>query len=297
VAAEDGASVVVVHDASGVSQGAYDATHTSPMIDAPHLVPAQLQAALRACPQVEVLARPPVQGMPLVLPDELAWSYRIDGDRAQVAPQVAVPARKTRLVIANAEPPASLGMARLLPWRSSEQPDVLLEGASATPSRALAELAEATFVEIHSHGVVNTVTENLVAARAPRGVEATGADASFLMLSPESDGRYALTAAAIRQQPLHGRPIVILAACHAAATATYRHAAWSLPAAFIEAGARAVIASTDVIDDESAGALFDDMRARIEQGASPAVALRDARTRWLSGHPGATWVRSLMLFE
>lgn len=296
VAVEDGASVAVVHDAGGASQGVFDAAHTSPTIDASRLVPAQLQAALRACPEVEVLARPPVQGLPLVLPDDLAWSYRLDGDRARAA-QGTAPARKTRLVIANAEPPASLGVARLLPWRSSEKPDVLLEGASATPSRALAELAEAAFVEVHSHGVVNSVTEDLVATRAPRAVEATGADASFLMLSPESDGRYALTAAAIRQQPLHGRPIVILAACHAAATATYRHAAWSLPAAFIEAGARAVIASTDVIDDESAGTLFDDLRARIEQGASPAVALRDVRTRWLRAHPGAAWVRSLMIFE
>lgn len=279
-AAEDGASVVVVRDASGSSQGVFDATHPGPAIDAARLVPPHLQAALHPCPEVEVLARPPVQGLPQLLPDGVAWSYRLDGDRR---PTVADPAppRPARLVIANAEPPASLGMARLLPWRSSEAPDVRLEGASATPSRALAEFTDATFIEVHSHGVA----------------DATGADAAFLMLSPEPDGRYALTAAAIRQHPLRGRPIVILAACHAATSATYRHEAWSLPAAFVAAGARAVIASTDVIDDDDAGAFFDDMRAHIEHGASPAIALRDARVAWLDSHPGATWVRSLMVFQ
>jgi CHAT domain-containing protein len=117
------------------------------------------------------------------------------------------------------------------------------------------------------------------------------------MLSPEPDGRYALTAAAIREQPLRGNPIVVLAACHAAVTARYRHEAWNLPAAFIAAGARAVVASTDVISDADAGAFFDEMRARIERGVSPAVALRDARSAWLAAHPAAAWVRSLMVYE
>jgi cellulose synthase operon protein C len=122
-------------------------------------------------------------------------------------------------------------------------------------------------------------------------------DASFLMLSPDAGGRYALTAAAIRKQPLRGRPIVILAACHAGATASYRHEPWGLPAAFVEAGARGVIASPDVIADADAGAFFDALRARIERGASPAVALHDVRLEWLAAHPGAAWVRSLMVFR
>jgi hypothetical protein len=295
-AVEDGASVVVVRDAAGASRGVYDGARGLPAIDARRLVPADIQTGLDGCADVEVLARPPVQGLPLLLPDDRAWSYRLDGDRARPAPG-ASPARVRRLVIANTEPPASLGVARLLPWRSSEPPDVRLEGPSATPSRALAELAEATFVEIHSHGVVDAVKEDFVAMHAPSAVDATGVDASFLMLSPESDGRYALTAAEIRRQVLRGRPIVILAACHAAATASYRHAGWSLPAAFVEAGARAVIASTGVIDDDEAGAFFDDVRTRIEQGVPPAVALRDARIIWLGAHPGAAWVRSLMVFQ
>jgi CHAT domain-containing protein len=191
------------------------------------------------------------------------------------------PSHGARLVISNAEPPAELGMPRLLPWRSSTPPDVALEGPAATPSRALAALADAGFVEIHAHGMVNAAVS----------------DASFLMLSPDPGNRYALTATAIRKQPLRGRPIVVLAACHAGATASYRHVPWGLPAAFVEAGARAVIASPDVIADAEAGGLFDAVRARIASGASPAVALRDARRDWLAAHPGATWVKSLMVFQ
>jgi hypothetical protein len=52
-----------------------------------------------------------------------------------------------------------------------------------------------------------------------------------------------------------------------------------------------------VIDDADAGALFDDLHARLDRGVSPPIALRDARRAWLAAHPGAAWVRSLMVFQ
>lgn len=274
-AVEDRASMVVVRDAEGKTHGVYD-THPSPAIDAATFVPAQLRDAVRACSEVEVVARPPVQGVAALLPTDRAWSYRLHAARSLVAAE-----HDRRVVVSGAEPPAALGLARLLPWRSTSPPDVVLDGPAATPPRVLAEIADASFVEIHAHGIAN----------------ATESDASLVMLSPDATGRYALTAAAIRQQPLRGHPIVILAACHAAVAATYRHQAWSLPAAFIAAGARAVIASTDVISDADAGEFFDDLRQRLGQGASVAVALRDTRVAWLAAHPAATWVSSLMVFQ
>jgi hypothetical protein len=281
LAVESGTSMAVARDATGASRGWFN-PHSGPNIDPARLVPAELRDFLRACPEVEVLARPSAQGVPGVLPAELAWSYRLDREAATTARDNSAappPARAMRVVIANTEPPPALGAARLLPWRSAEPPDVELEGPRATPSRALEELSNATFVEIHAHG----------------GVDAFGA--SFLMLSPDRDGGYALTASAIRNTPLRGRPIVILAACNAAKTATHRDEAWGLPAAFIAAGARAVIASTEVIDDASAGAFFDDVRARIQRGASPVAALRDARSAWQAVHKDAAWVRPLMVFQ
>jgi hypothetical protein len=286
VAVEDATRVVVVRGPDGTSHGAFTAAApgAGPAIDARQLISPALRDALHDCPEIDVLARPPVQGLAELLPAEVAWSYHLDETapepQAGIATAPGAP-RSRRVVIANAQPPAALGLAPLLPWRSTEAPDLRLEGAQATPSRALAALAGATFVEIHSHGVM----------------DASGADASFLTLSPDSDGRYALTAAAIRRQPLRGHPVVILAACHAASTATYRHEAWSLPAALLAAGARAVIASTDIIDDDAAGALFDDVRGRIERGASPATALRDARLAVLARAPGAAWLRGLMVFH
>jgi tetratricopeptide (TPR) repeat protein len=275
VAVQGRRSVVVVRDAAGALAGAYDASRVGAARDTVS-IPTALRDRLRGCPEIDVLARPPVEGSPALLPIEVAWSYR-----SRAAGSDAEPSRGARLVISNAEPPAELGLPRLLPWRSAAAPEVALDGAAATPSRALAALADVGFVEIHAHGMMNAAIS----------------DASFLMLSPDAGGHYALTAAAIRKQPLRGRPIVILAACHAGATAPYRHEPWGLPAAFVEAGARAVIASPDVIADADAGAFFDEVRARIERGTSPAVALHDVRLEWLAAHPGAAWVRSLMVFR
>jgi len=275
VAVEGRRSVVVARDDAGAITGAYDAARFGTERDTA-LIPAALRDALRRCAEIDVLARAPVQGSPALLPIDVAWSYR-----SAMRASDAVPSRGPRLVISNSEPPAELGLPRLLPWRSATPPDASLDGAAATPSRALAALADAGFVEIHAHGMVNAAIS----------------DASFLMMSPDGGGNYALTAAAIRKQPLRGRPVVILAACHAGATASYRHQPWGLPAAFVEAGARAVIASPDVIADADAGAFFDAVRARIERGASPAVALHDVRFEWLAAHPGAAWVRSLMVFR
>jgi CHAT domain-containing protein len=189
--------------------------------------------------------------------------------------------RHERLVISNTEPPVELRFPRLVPWRSSEPPDVTVEGPAATPSRVLTALANATFVEIHAHGIVNAAVS----------------DAASVMLSPDVDGTFALTATAIRRQRLRGQPIVILAACHAGSTASYWHEPWGLPAAFLAAGARAVIASSDVIADADAGAFFDALRRRVARGASPAQALRDQRMEWLAAHPDAGWLRSVMVFQ
>ena len=144
-----------------------------------------------------------------------------------------------------------------------------------------AALVDAGFVELHAHGQI----------------DAAVSDVAHLVLSPEPDGRYALTAAALRQRPLRGRPIVILAACRAGAPGAYSHVAWGLPTALVAAGARAVIASRDPIADADAGAFFDDVRVRIAAGSPPAVALRDARAGWRQAHPDAAWVGGLMVFQ
>jgi hypothetical protein len=235
-----------------------------------------MRERLRPCSEIAVVARPPTQGQPELLPTEIAWSYRFAGSQVSSA-QVA----RRRVVVSNVEPPLQLGLSKLLPWRSSQVPEVTLEGAVATPSRVLAELGNATSIEIHAHGLINAAVS----------------DASFVLLSPDGDGRFALTAAEIRQQRLLGHPVVVLAACRAGATVSYWHEPWGLPAAFIEAGARVVIASPDLIADSDAGAFFDALSARIDRGILPAQALRDQRLEWLAVHPDAKWVRLLVVFQ
>ncbi|HZI16751.1 MAG TPA: CHAT domain-containing protein, partial [Myxococcus sp.] len=214
-----------------------------------------------------------------LLPPELAWSYHTGRERVAAAVTAARP-----LVVHDVEAPASLNLPRLRSWElsggASSPRRVELTGAAATPSRLLAELADATEVEIHAHGLVNL------------GVS----DASLLVMAPEADGRYALTAGEVRRQKFKGAPVVVLGACRAARTAPYLHAPWSLPVAFAEAGARAVIASPIDIPDAEAGPFFARLMERIRSGAPAAVALREERLRVLSAQP-ESWVKTIVVFE
>jgi cellulose synthase operon protein C len=89
-------------------------------------------------------------------------------------------------------------------------------------------MAEADEIEIHAHGLINPSLS----------------DASLVVLSPEMDGHHALDASEVRRQRLRRAPVVLLAACGTARAAPFLHEPFSLPVAFIDAGARAVLAST-----------------------------------------------------
>jgi CHAT domain-containing protein len=189
--------------------------------------------------------------------------------------------RPRRVVVADPAPPASLALPPLAGWRlPSDERATLIEGAAATPSRVLAEMSDATEIELHVHGVLDI------------GLSA----ASVLALSPDADGRFALSARDLEAARLNGGATVILAACRAAQAANYWHEAWGLPLAFVRAGAAAVFASPAPIDDADAGPFFAAVLARLRDGATPARALRDERTRVLTNSPG-NWVRQLVVFE
>ncbi|MCP3100992.1 CHAT domain-containing protein [Myxococcus sp. K15C18031901] len=274
----DERTVVAARGPAGELLGHHDASRRSPDFDVTTLVPASLAASLRPCEHVEVLARYPVHGQAGLLPPDVAWSY--DTGPRKSAPAVSAP---RPLVVYDVDAPASLNLPRLRSWELSGGPSarrVELTGPAATPSRLLAELAEATEVEIHAHGLVNL------------GVS----DASLLVMAPEAGGRYALTAGEVRRQKLKGAPVVLLGACQAARAAPYLHAPWSLPVAFAEAGARAVIASPIDIPDAEAGPFFARVMERLRAGATASTALRDERMRVLSARPDS-WVKTVVVFE
>ncbi|MBZ4416546.1 CHAT domain-containing protein [Myxococcus sp. RHSTA-1-4] len=273
--------VVVVRGPDGAVRGHHDASRREPLgDDLSGLVPRELVALLRRCEQVDVLAAPPLDSRGGLLPPDIAWRYRV-GAAPPKAPSPAPP--PLHVVVANVETPASLRLARLSSWESAPAPaghSLELTGMHATPSRVLEAMTRATDIEFHAHGVVDRSLS----------------DATVIALAPEHDGRYGLTAEAIRQTRLEGSPMVLLGACSAARLPPLLHQTSSLPQAFVGAGARAVFAATVDIPD-SAGRFFQAVRERIRAGTMPAIALRQERLLWLREQPDARWVSRVLLYE
>ena len=271
LAVEDRRRAIVARDAAGKTLVHFDEARTTAVIDPAVLVPAEISTALAACAAVDVIARPPMQGMSRLLGDAVAWRY-VSRRTSPVAP----PSERS-VVVGNVEPPAAIELPPLATWSTTGE---LVSGAAATPSRVLAAISTAGDVTIHAHGLVDVSLP----------------DASFLALSPEADGRFALTTGDVRKAHFTTSPLIILAACRASSAAPVLHETWSLPAAFVLAGARAVIASAAPIPDADAAAFFDAVRTKARAGASVAVALRDVRQQWLTDRRG-TWVRDVIVFE
>ncbi|HLL85431.1 MAG TPA: CHAT domain-containing protein, partial [Longimicrobium sp.] len=278
VSEDDERFVAIARDASGKLVSRFDASRTAPLPqELSGVVGAQVVEALRPCAKVVVLSRPPLHGRAGLLPPELAWSYR---SRPEEPP--APRGEGSHLVVMDVTIKRP-GLEPLRGWSpefgAGERREILAAG-EATPSRVLRAMEDATEIDLVTHGVVSSAS-----------------DASHLVLAPEGDGD-ALSAGRIRQLKLRGEPLVILAACHGGRTAPLQHEPFSLPVAFIQAGARGVIAATVAIpSDREASAFFNAVRVRVRGGATPASALRDERQAWLGGGRGTVWLNSVVLFE
>jgi cellulose synthase operon protein C len=263
-----------------------------------HLVPPDVAQALAPCQAIAVLARPPLHGRSDLLPAALPWAFA--GDTATRAPGAGPP---HRVDISDARPPDP-SLPRLAPAAASApfdrrsqiagggdpdgsaggaggRPrgiDTSLTGADATPSRVLAALADATYAELHVHGVAAAAND----------------DATYLALSPDRDGSFALRADAVRAAHLTRGPLIVLAACRASTVAPYLHQRWSLPDAFVAAGASAVVAADLAIPDASARRVFDDLHRRIAAGAPVEAAVAAIRA---SATGDTAWATHLMVFR
>jgi tetratricopeptide (TPR) repeat protein len=272
-------TLLMVLGADGVLKGHHDESRRKPLPQRLEgVVPEALLTSLRPCGHIAVIARPPLHGRAGLLPPELAWSYLTSTS----APQESRTGPAIHLVVSDVELPPDTTLRRLNAWTPRFGPDerpVRLTGAEATPSRVLSAMKNATEIDLVAHGVLND-----------------SADASYLLLAPEPGGPE-LDDAEVRAAAFQGAPFVVLAACHAA-HATYSVAApLSLPAAFIEAGARGVLAATVQIPDLEAEAFFNAVRERMRSGTAPSLALREERMRWLREGKGEQWLDSVLLFE
>lgn len=278
MAAEDERAAVIVRGRDGRDDGRYESRRR--VVDPAPNVSADLARGLRDCGHVWVMANPMLHGRPRAVPADLPWSY-LTGSRGPPASRSAAPSEPRVLIVANVIPPDALHLPPLSPRiPDSMSRTTVLSGPAATPEAVLAEMTHATEIQFHTHALV------------AGGVS----DASHLVLSAGSNGRYALTAEAIRGTELQGHPNVVLAACDSAQGAHYQYAAWSLPDAFLSAGARAVLAAAAPLPDQESAGFFTRVLEQIRLGTDPAVALRDARTAALAANP-SSWAADVILFE
>lgn len=239
-----------------------------------------LTAALEGCREIAVLARPPIHGRSLLLPRHLPWAFVGD---AQPSP---VPRPGSTVEVLEALPPDP-GLTPLSVRRSTQPFDVSIQGAEATPSRVLDALRKASYVELHVHGVAAAASDDAMYA-------ATGDAATYLALSPEGDGRFALRAGDVRAARLAGAPIVVLAACRAAAVGPYLRQRWSLPDAFLAAGASAVVAADIAIPDATARGVFDELHRRVAAGEPIEQAVAAVRA---TATGDTAWATHLVVFR
>jgi tetratricopeptide (TPR) repeat protein len=262
----------VAVDAQGVSRGGWELRGTQPGL--PSLHP-EARAALGSCESVAVLATGSLQGLQGVLPDELAWSYRVGNDLGSSP----LPPLVRRLVVRGALPPPELQLPPLGASAARGADWTIVEGSDATPHRVLSEMKTANLVDLEVHGRIDS--------QVP--------DGAVLALSEDRDRSYALSAAMFGPGMLTGRPVVMLGACHAAEGSALRKEPWSLPRSLVKAGARAVLASQSELPDPEIEQFFDRIRKRVEDGVPVERALRDERI--LAVRDNRPWARSVVAFQ
>lgn len=279
---DDSRLSVVARDHLGQDQGSYSAEVSPSALAQPaRLIPAPVLAALSGCGHVQVFARTALEGRSQLLPIDLAWSY--SAARSPASPAAA--ARPThRLIVADVDTP--LQLARLPMWSESkpgQRPGQLavtfLHGAGATPEAVLQALPGAGEIELHVHG----------------GSFDADLDTAQLALAGTTRASSLLDARQIARTTLDGHPVVILVSCSTATTSRLWHKSWSLPSAFIRAGARAVFASTHPVPYPQGGTFFAEIHTMMQEGMPAHLALQNVRRTWLARHED--WVRSVVLFE
>jgi hypothetical protein len=266
-------TVFVARGADGTAMGKLVALEPGEPMGT-HSVPTAIVSALAGCESVDVFARQPYYGRPELLPRDMAWQFRT-GARTTEPPRGS----GDWVVVANIDAPKDLELAPLRPVPPVPGP-ILIEGPTATPNRVMAAAVDASFLEIHAHGLLG----------------GDDSDTSLLVLAADARGRYSLGGEEIKRTRLRRAPVVVLAACHASAIGGGFHSTWGLADAFATAGASAVIASPDPIQDAGAPRFFQELRLRMAAGQAPAAALRDQRLA--RGDPRErAWVDRLIVFR
>ncbi|MCB9764562.1 MAG: CHAT domain-containing protein [Alphaproteobacteria bacterium] len=274
--AVDGRVGVAVAGVDGITRGTVlERRPGQPHPDPDDVIPPELVETLKGCERVAVLTRAPYHGQPQLLPGDLAWFFIADAGTAD-RPKGAS-ARGEHLIIAAVEPIPTLNRPRLtLP--PVDNAASILTGPTLTRSNALERMRRASLIEIHAHTQFNAITAQ-----------------PELLLSPDAQGRRALSGAEIVNSHLESQPVVLIAASHGGRTSARLYRSSSLADAFLLAGARAVIGAPSEIPDHAAAEAFHVLARSIHDGADPAEALRRLKTS--SSSTTDAWVDDLVLFQ
>lgn len=238
-------------------------------------LPPALLSALAPCDEVEVLASPPWPKGDPPLPANLPWHFVLSG-AAKAPPQQ--PSSERSVIVANSLPPADQLLPTLAPLRSPPSSAVVLTGPAATIANVEMEAPRAGLLEFHVH------TSRVAASDAP-----------VLALSDSPSG-WALSAEEVKGWQLSHHPIVLLADCSGAVPAAYDHVAWGLPAAFLSAGASAVVAALADIPDGEGGAFFAEIREGLRRESDVTKVVARLRAEKIAAEP-TSWVRSVVVFQ
>ncbi len=262
--------LVLAVDPKGRTKGDFLPPRESqtPTTTAPDILSAEIISHLSDCEIVEVVASGSFYGMPQMLPKTMAWHYRALSRKGAFKQ----PGEGERLFVLNVETPRSMKLPPLAKMLRPS-PGISLEGPAATPSAVMRALGSANYVEIHAHGITRV-----------NGV-------NHIVLSPDSDGTFTLTAGDLRALKLNHHPVIVLAACDVGRVGGDQP--WGLAEAFIEAGASAVLASTSPIPDLSAPTFFANLRTFADH-----MDISTALQKAVREQPQpAGWTKSLVLFR
>jgi CHAT domain-containing protein len=143
-------------------------------------------------------------------------------------------------------------------------------GTECSPSRFLEEAAEADLLHFAGHAKLDVHTP----ARSALVFESPNGDAQFLSVGTIANTR------------LKRHPVVVLAACSTGRGKLRKtEGIDSLASAFLQAGARGVVATLSDVNDEESARLFRMFHRNVRSGARLADALRDAQLAHIQGHP------------
>lgn len=160
-------------------------------------------------------------------------------------------------------PQASVEMQRIARHFTPGNESVFARLKANPDSYLASNLQQYSYIHFVAHGIAS-LTDPLDSA---------------IILSPASDAQdsFKLYARDIIRHPLHAR-LVTISSCYGGGTRSYAgEGLVGLSWAFLRAGAHNVIGALWEVSDDSTPQLMDTLYSRLEQGAPPAAALRQAK--------------------